>query len=69
MLDAVREIQARGLKLRFECETRLDRLDETLLDRLHAAGLRAITLRRRVDVAEALRKVGRRRFPPSSSAA
>src|ERR1043166_7511096 len=31
------EIQARGLTLRFEAETRLDRLDTELLDRLHAA--------------------------------
>ncbi len=36
-------IERRGLELRFECETRLDRLDPELLDRLHAAGMRAMS--------------------------
>ena len=35
------EIQARGLSLTFEAETRLDRLDYELLDRLYAVGFRA----------------------------
>src|SRR4029079_4947681 len=34
-------IRSRRLDLRFECETRIDRLDPPLLDALHAAGLRA----------------------------
>ena len=37
------EIRARKLDLRFECETRLDRLDPELVDALHAAGLRAMS--------------------------
>ena len=37
------QIDGRGLTLRFECETRLDRLDPELLDRMHAAGLRAMS--------------------------
>src|SRR4030095_10512813 len=37
-LELCEEIQSRGLLLRFEAETRLDRLDVELLDRLSAAG-------------------------------
>jgi hypothetical protein len=37
------EIQARGLRFRFECETRLDRLDAVLIERLHAVGLRTMS--------------------------
>src|ERR687885_21468 len=36
------EIAGRRLELRFECETRLDRLDEELLTRMRAVGLRTI---------------------------
>ena len=36
-------IRSRGLNLRFECETRIDRLDPELLDALHAAGLRTMS--------------------------
>ncbi|PYR60733.1 MAG: hypothetical protein DMF91_11565, partial [Acidobacteria bacterium] len=36
-------IQARGLHLTFEAETRLDRLDVELLDTLYAAGFRAMS--------------------------
>ena len=39
---------ARGLKLTFEAETRLDRLDVELLDKLYAAGLPRDELRRRI---------------------
>ena len=42
-LELCDEIQARGLTLTFEAETRLDRLDVDLLDRLHAAGFRAMS--------------------------
>jgi radical SAM superfamily enzyme YgiQ (UPF0313 family) len=56
-------IRARGLKLEFECETRLDRLDEPLLRALHAAGLRAIEFGVESLSPEALRKVGRRPIP------
>jgi radical SAM superfamily enzyme YgiQ (UPF0313 family) len=54
------EIQARGLELRFECETRLDRLDPELLDALHGAGLRAISFGVESVSSEILRRVGRR---------
>ena len=56
-------IQARGLDLTFECETRLDRLDETVLDRLHDVGLRAISFGVESVSAETLKKVGRRPIP------
>jgi radical SAM superfamily enzyme YgiQ (UPF0313 family) len=57
------EIRARGLDLRFECETRLDRLDEALLESLHAAGLRAISFGVESMSPEILRRVGRRPIP------
>lgn len=62
-LELCEEIQALGLDLRFECETRLDRLDEELLNRMHAAGLRAITFGVETMSGDALRKVGRRPIP------
>jgi anaerobic magnesium-protoporphyrin IX monomethyl ester cyclase len=59
--DAVR---SRGLKLRFECETRLDRLDDPLLETLHAAGLRAMSFGVETVATETLRRVARRPIPP-----
>jgi radical SAM superfamily enzyme YgiQ (UPF0313 family) len=56
-------IEQRGLELRFECETRLDRLDSALLDRLHAAGLRAMSFGVESVSADTLKKVGRRPIP------
>ena len=56
-------IERRGLDLRFECETRLDRLDPELLDRLHAAGLRAMSFGVESVSADTLKKVGRRPIP------
>ena len=53
-------ILTRGLTLRFECETRLDRLDAPLLDALHRAGLRAISFGVESVSSETLRRVGRR---------
>ncbi|HEV8253426.1 MAG TPA: radical SAM protein [Vicinamibacteria bacterium] len=53
-------IVAKGLRLGFECETRLDRLDEHLLARLRAAGCRTIDFGVESVSAEALRRVGRR---------
>ena len=53
-------IRSRGFDLRFECETRLDRLDPKLLDALHAAGLRAMSFGVESVSPEVLRKVGRR---------
>jgi radical SAM superfamily enzyme YgiQ (UPF0313 family) len=57
------EIRARDLDLRWECETRLDRLDEGLLTTMRAAGLRAITFGVESLSPETLRKVGRRPIP------
>jgi len=58
------EIVARGLKLRFECETRLDRLDESLLRSLHRAGLRAMSFGVESLDPATLKKAGRRPIPP-----
>jgi anaerobic magnesium-protoporphyrin IX monomethyl ester cyclase len=57
------EILARGLDLRFECETRLDHLDADLLDALQRAGLRAISFGVESVSPEILRRVGRRPTP------
>jgi radical SAM superfamily enzyme YgiQ (UPF0313 family) len=57
------EIQARGLRFRFECETRLDRLDPVLIDRLHAAGLRTMSFGVESSSDVILRKVARRPIP------
>ena len=56
-------ILARGLDLRFECETRLDRLDPDLLRRLYAAGLRAMSFGVETVSRETLRRSGRRPIP------
>jgi radical SAM superfamily enzyme YgiQ (UPF0313 family) len=57
------EIRSRGLELRWECETRLDRLDEDLLDAMKAAGLRAISFGVESVSGDTLKKVGRRPTP------
>jgi anaerobic magnesium-protoporphyrin IX monomethyl ester cyclase len=57
------EIMRRQLQLRFECETRLDRLDARLIDVLHAAGLRTVSFGVESVSAETLRHVGRRPTP------
>jgi len=62
-LELCDEIQARGLVLRFEAETRLDRLDEGLLNRLHAAGLRAMSFGVESLSPATLKKSGRRPIP------
>jgi anaerobic magnesium-protoporphyrin IX monomethyl ester cyclase len=53
-------INARGLKLTYECETRMDDLDETLIRAMHAAGLRAINFGVESPDPLVLRKVARR---------
>jgi radical SAM superfamily enzyme YgiQ (UPF0313 family) len=63
------QVSSRGLGLTFECETRLDRLDEQLIDRLHAAGLRTICFGVESVAADTLRKVARRPIPPPHQAA
>ena len=62
-LELAEGIVARGLELRFECETRLDRLDDGLLRALHAAGCTNVTFGVESLSPEALRKVGRRPIP------
>jgi radical SAM superfamily enzyme YgiQ (UPF0313 family) len=57
------EIQARGLEITFEAETRLDRLDESLIDRLQAAGLRVISFGVESSSEGILKKAARRNIP------
>jgi radical SAM superfamily enzyme YgiQ (UPF0313 family) len=57
------EIQRRGLTLTFEAETRLDRLDVDLLDRLYAAGFRAMSFGVESLDPATLKKSGRRPIP------
>jgi anaerobic magnesium-protoporphyrin IX monomethyl ester cyclase len=56
-------IENRGLTMRFECETRLDRLDAPLLDRMYGAGLRAMSFGVESLSPATLKKVGRRPIP------
>jgi radical SAM superfamily enzyme YgiQ (UPF0313 family) len=62
-LELCDAIRARGLSLTFEAETRLDRLDVALIDRLHAAGLRAISFGVESTDPVTLKKSGRRPIP------
>jgi radical SAM superfamily enzyme YgiQ (UPF0313 family) len=62
-LSLADEIRARDLDLRFEIETRLDRLDTALLDALHGAGLRAMSFGVESVSPDILKKVGRRPIP------
>src|SRR5438552_7343455 len=57
------EIQARGLTLTFEAETRLDRLDVELLDKLYDAGFRAMSFGVESTDPATLKKSGRRPIP------
>jgi radical SAM superfamily enzyme YgiQ (UPF0313 family) len=59
------EIKRRGLNLTFEAETRLDRLDVDLLDRLYAAGFRAMSFGVESLDPATLKKSGRRPIPQS----
>jgi radical SAM superfamily enzyme YgiQ (UPF0313 family) len=56
-------IRGRGLRHSFECETRLDRLDDALLGAMHAAGLRAMSFGVESLAPATLKKVGRRPIP------
>ncbi len=58
------EIRSRGLKIRFECETRLDRLDGSLIEALHKAGLAVISFGVETLSVDTLRRAGRRPIPP-----
>ena len=57
------EILARNLRVRFDVETRLDRLDRDLLDRAYVAGLRAISYGVESVSPDSLKRVGRRPIP------
>lgn len=57
------EIRRRGLRIEFECETRLDRLDEELLVGMRDAGLRAIEFGVESVSPDILKRVGRRPIP------
>jgi radical SAM superfamily enzyme YgiQ (UPF0313 family) len=63
-LQLMRAITSRGLRLRFECETRLDRLDDEVLRALARAGCANLTFGVESLSPEALRRVGRRPIPP-----
>jgi radical SAM superfamily enzyme YgiQ (UPF0313 family) len=56
-------LRSRGLTHTFECETRLDRLDEALLETLYRAGLRAMSFGVESQAPATLKKVGRRPIP------
>jgi len=62
-LELCDEIAARGLVLTFEAETRLDRLDTDLLDRLYRAGFRAMSFGVESLDPATLKKSGRRPIP------
>lgn len=61
--DLCHDIMRRRLRLRFECETRLDRLDPGLIDLLHAAGLRTVSFGVESVSSDTLKRVGRRPTP------
>jgi anaerobic magnesium-protoporphyrin IX monomethyl ester cyclase len=57
------EIRARGLELSYECETRMDDLDEELIRAMHASGLREISFGVESPDPIVLKKVARRFIP------
>jgi radical SAM superfamily enzyme YgiQ (UPF0313 family) len=63
VVELCEEIQRRGLTLTFEAETRLDRLDIDLLDKLYAAGFRAMSFGVESLDPATLKKSGRRPIP------
>lgn len=62
-LNLCEEIQSRGLKFTFDCETRLDDLDAGLLAELRRAGLRAVSFGVESISPETLRRAGRKPVP------
>jgi radical SAM superfamily enzyme YgiQ (UPF0313 family) len=62
-LELCDEIKSRGLTLTFEAETRLDRLDVELLDKLYEAGFRAMSFGVESLDPATLKKSGRRPIP------
>ncbi len=62
-LELCDEIRVRGLQIRFEAETRLDRLDVELLDKMYDAGFRTMSFGVESLDPATLRKAGRRPIP------
>jgi len=58
--DICDQVLSLGLKIRFECETRIDRIDIELLRLMHRAGLRFLTFGVESVCQDILRKAGRR---------
>ena len=65
VVELCEEIKRRGLNLTFEAETRLDRLDVDLLNRLYSAGFRAMSFGVESLDPATLKKSGRRPIPQS----
>lgn len=63
VLELCEGIRSRRIRHTFECETRLDRLDDALLTTMHAAGLRAMSFGVESLAPATLKKVGRRPIP------
>ena len=63
VLELCEGILSRGLTHTFECETRLDRLDDELLSVMYRAGLRSMSFGVEAVSAATLKKVGRRPIP------
>jgi len=63
VLELAAGVLSRHLPHTFECETRLDRLDDELLTMMHRAGLRALSFGVESLSSEILRRVGRRPIP------
>ena len=57
-------ILRKNMRVRFECETRLDDVDKELIDLLHRAGLDTITFGVESMDPSTLKRVGRRPIPP-----
>jgi anaerobic magnesium-protoporphyrin IX monomethyl ester cyclase len=62
-LELCEAIVSRDLRLHFECETRLDRLDPSLLYAMHRAGMRAMSFGVESLAEGTLKKAGRRPIP------
>jgi anaerobic magnesium-protoporphyrin IX monomethyl ester cyclase len=62
-LQIADEIRARGLKLTYECETRMDDLDEDLIRAMYASGLRQISFGVESPDPLVLKRVARRFIP------
>ena len=63
VLELCDGVRHRRLAHTFECETRLDRLDDALLTTMHRAGLRAMSFGVESVAPGTLKKVGRRPIP------